>query len=388
EPATGSSDPLAMRFDRGRDSHERWHNQYALLMAMGTTEGLRAARPDRRTFVLSRAGFAGIQRYAANWMGDNLSRWDHLRLSVAMACGLGLSGQPFVGADVGGFMGNANAELCVRWTQYGALTPFFRNHSGIGNVDQYAWSWGASAETQIRAAIELRYRLLPYLYGAFLESSRTGAPVQRPLVFDHQDDATVLDLDDEYLLGRDLLVAPVTEPGMTARQVYLPSGGWVDWYDDTLLAGGRFVIASTPMDRIPLYARAGSVVPMWPEAPASTSGHRPRTLELHVFVPDVDGTHVSEVQEDDGLSLDAQNGAFVRTTVRLSRVGDRLTVEATVDGDGYDDFARTGVRLVLHGARARTAWLDGEPVQLASGGAEIAVEVPHTHDFTWEAVLA
>ena len=388
EPATGSIDPLAMRFDRGRDSHERWHNQYALLMAMGTTEGLRAARPDRRTFVLSRAGFAGIQRYAANWMGDNLSRWDHLRLSVAMACGLGLSGQPFVGADVGGFMGNANAELCVRWTQYGALTPFFRNHSGIGNVDQYAWSWGASAETQIRAAIELRYRLLPYLYGAFLESSRTGAPVQRPLVFDHQDDATVLDLDDEYLLGRDLLVAPVTEPGMTARQVYLPSGGWVDWYDDTLLAGGRFVIASTPMDRIPLYARAGSVVPMWPEAPASTSGHRPRTLELHVFVPDVDGTHVSEVQEDDGLSLDAQNGAFVRTTVRLSRVGDRLTVEATVDGDGYDDFARTGVRLVLHGARARTAWLDGEPVQLASGGAEIAVEVPHTHDFTWEAVLA
>ena len=142
EPATGSIDPLAMRFDRGRDSHERWHNQYALLMAMGTTEGLRAAAPDRRTFVLSRAGFAGIQRYAANWMGDNFSRWDHLRLSVAMACGLGLSGQPFVGADVGGFMGNANAELCVRWTQYGALTPFFRNHSGIGNVDQYAWSWG------------------------------------------------------------------------------------------------------------------------------------------------------------------------------------------------------------------------------------------------------
>src|SRR5688572_4437063 len=343
-----------MRFDRGRDSHERWHNQYALLMAMGTTEGLRAAMPDRRTFVLSRAGFAGIQRYAANWMGDNLSRWDHLRLSVAMACGLGLSGQPFVGADVGGFMGNANAELCVRWTQYGALTPFFRNHSGIGNVDQYAWSWGAPAESQIREAIELRYRLLPYLYGAFLESSRTGAPVQRPLVFDHQDDATVLELDDEYLLGRDLLVAPVMEPGMTARQVYLPSGGWVDWYDDTVLTGGRFVIASTPMDRIPLYARAGSVVPMWPEAPASTSGHRPTTLELHVFVPHVDGTHESEVQEDDGLSLDAQNGAFVRTTVRVSRVGDRLTVWATVDGDGYNDFARTGVRLVFHGARVRT----------------------------------
>jgi alpha-glucosidase len=388
EPATGSIDPLAMRFDRGRDSHERWHNQYALLMAMGTTEGLRAAMPDRRTFVLSRAGFAGIQRYAANWMGDNLSRWDHLRLSVAMACGLGLSGQPFVGADVGGFMGNANAELCVRWTQYGALTPFFRNHSGIGNVDQYAWSWGVVAESQIRAAIELRYRLLPYLYAAFLESSRTGAPVQRPLVFDHQDDATVLDVDDEYLLGRDLLVAPVMEPGMTARQVYLPEGGWVDWYDDTVHAGERFIIASTPMDRIPLYARAGSVVPMWQEAPASTWGHRPLTLELHVFVPDVDGTHVSEVQEDDGLTLAAASGAFVRTTVRVSLEGDRLTVAATVTGSGFAGFERSGARLVLHGRPPpRTASLDGEAL-LTEPGRALTVEVPHTRDFTYEAVLS
>ena len=316
-----------MRFDRGRDSHERWHNQYALLMAMGTTEGLRAAMPDRRTFVLSRAGFAGIQRYAANWMGDNFSRWDHLRLSVAMACGLGLSGQPFVGADVGGFMGNANAELCVRWTQYGALTPFFRNHSGIGNVDQYAWSWGVPAESQIRAAIELRYRLLPYLYAAFLESSRTGAPVQRPLVFDHQDDATVLELDDEYLLGRDLLVAPVMEPGMTARQVYLPAGGWVDWYDDTVHAGGSSSSRSTPMDRIPLYARAGSVVAdvaggagVDVGAPAANAGAaRLRAgRRRHPRVRGAGGRR---------LTLAADSGAFVRTTVRVTLDGDRLTVE-------------------------------------------------------------
>ena len=142
EPATGNIDPRAMRFNRGRDSHERYHNQYALLMAMGTTQGLLAAMPDRRTFVLSRAGFAGIQRYAANWMGDNLSRWDHLWVSIPMGTGLGLSGQAFVGADIGGFAGNSNAELFLRWMQYGALTPFCRNHSEIGNVDQYAWAWG------------------------------------------------------------------------------------------------------------------------------------------------------------------------------------------------------------------------------------------------------
>ena len=127
---------------------------------------------------------------------------------------------------------------------------------------------------------------------------------------------------------------------------------------------------------------------MWPEAPASTSGHRPPTLELHVFVPDVDGTHVSEVQEDDGITLAADSGAFVRTTVRVTLDGDRLTVETTVAGSGFDDFARTSTRLVLHGARARSAWLDGEAVEMDLGPAGHTIEVSHTHDFTWEAVLA
>ena len=167
-----------MRFGRGEYSHERFHNQYALLMAMGTTAGLREAMPDLRTFVLSRAGFAGIQRYAANWMGDNLARWDHLWVSMPMGSGLGLSGQAFVGADIGGFAGNTNPELFLRWMQYGVLTPFCRNHSEIGNVDQYAWSFGDVIGEHVRAAVKLRYRLLPYLYACFLRACgdrRAGA---------------------------------------------------------------------------------------------------------------------------------------------------------------------------------------------------------------------
>src|SRR3712207_4418917 len=209
-----------MRFDRGRASHERFHNSYALLMAMATVEGLRAELPGLRTFVLSRAGSPGIQRYAANWMGDNQSRWDHLWLSMPMAMGFGLSGQPFAGADIGGFQGDTDSELFLRWMQCGALTPFCRNHSQIGNVDQYAWAWGEAVLDLVREAIELRYRLLPYIYAAFVRATETGAPVQRPLVFDHQDDAAVRDIDDEYLFGPDLLVAPVLAAGQTARQVY------------------------------------------------------------------------------------------------------------------------------------------------------------------------
>ena len=315
EPATGAMPPERMRFNRGQDSHERWHNQYALLMAMGTREGLLEAMPELRTFILSRAGFAGIQRYAANWMGDNQARWDHLWLSIPMANGFGLSGQPFVGADVGGFAGHSNAELFLRWLQYGALTPFCRNHSMLGDVDQYAWAWGDAVLAEARRAIELRYRLLPYIYSAFITATETGAPVQRPLVFDHQYDAAVRDIDDQYLFGPDLLVAPVYEPRTTARQVYLPAGEWYDWHTGERFTGPRFVIAETPMDRIPLYARAGAVIPMWPSAPASTD-ERPDVIELHVFDASDAETHVSFLQEDDGLTLD---GPARRTRARAHR---------------------------------------------------------------------
>ncbi|HEX3087198.1 MAG TPA: TIM-barrel domain-containing protein, partial [Ilumatobacteraceae bacterium] len=243
EPATGAIPPDAMRFGGGQFSHERFHNQYALLMAMGTTAGLLEAMPDKRTFVLSRAGFAGIQRFAANWMGDNLANWDHLSLSMPMATGLGISGQAFVGADIGGFEGDTNSELFLRWMQYGTLTPFCRNHSSIGWIDQYAWSFGDAVEDLVRDAIQLRYRLLPYIYTSFTTASETGAPVQRPLIFDHQRDHSARNLDDQYMFGPDLLVAPVLQPGITARQVYLPSGTWYDWHTGEVANGSRYVRA-------------------------------------------------------------------------------------------------------------------------------------------------
>lgn len=369
EPATGAIDPRGMRFDRGRASHERYHNQYALLMAMGTTEGLLAAMPDRRTFVLTRAGFAGIQRYAASWMGDNMSRWDHLWLSMPMAAGFGISGQAFVGADIGGFMGHSNAELFLRWMQYGALTPFCRNHSSAGNVDQYAWAFGDAVRDLVREAVVLRYRLMPYIYAAFLRASETGAPVQRPLVFDHQHDLLVRDLDDEYLFGPDLLVAPVYESGTTARQVYLPAGTWYDWHTDERLDGRRFVTAPTPMDRIPVYARGGAVIPMWPQAPTSTKGHHPEVVELHLFVPDDDGVvHRSFLQEDDGLTFAALEGARYRTTFEVQRSGGRVTLRGAVEGDGYAEFNRTAFRLVVHGASPAGVTHDGAVVAAEQGG--------------------
>ncbi|HET9207085.1 MAG TPA: glycoside hydrolase family 31 protein, partial [Burkholderiaceae bacterium] len=335
EPATGAVPPHAMRFGKGRYSHARFHNQYALLMAMGTVDGLLRAMPDKRTFVLSRAGFAGIQRYAANWMGDNLSRWDHLWMSIPMAMGLGLSGQPFVGADIGGFDGSTNAELFTRWIQCGVLTAFCRNHSTVGASDQYVWAFGDVVEELSREALQLRYRLLPYIYATFMQSTETGAPVQQPLVFAFQNDRTLRDIDDQYLFGEHLLVAPVYEPGMTARQVYLPEGTWYHWHTGERFAGKRFVLAPTPMEYIPLYARGGAVIPMWPDAPPSTAGYHPAAIELHIFVPEADGEYQSVLHEDDGLTFAFREGAYYRTSFTLRRAGDRLTLEASVAGNGY-----------------------------------------------------
>ena len=359
EPATGDIAPEAMHFGGGTVPHARYHNQYATLMAMGTVEGLLAAMPTRRTFVLSRAGSPGIQRYAANWLGDNCSRWEHLWMSIPMAMGLGVSGQPFVGADVGGFMENATPELLVRWHQYGALTPFCRNHNHQGQNDQYPWVFGAAVETLCRRAVKRRYRLLPYLYAAFVEASETGAPVQRPLVFDHQDDLAARHVDDQYLLGRDLLVAPVYREGQTARPVYLPAGTWYDQVSGVAHEGPAWITADTPLDTIPVYVRGGSVVPMWPEAPASTMGYHPTRIELHVYLPARDGETHSVLHEDDGETFGFRAGAFYRTEFTLRRAGGEITLEASVTGNGYPAFARREFVLVFHGGRPAVATLDG-----------------------------
>jgi alpha-glucosidase len=351
EPATGDIDPFAMRFDRdgANHCHERYHNQFALLMAMSTREGLLAARPDARPFILSRAGFAGIQRYAAQWLGDNYSDWDHLQMSISMALGMGVSGQPFIGADIPGFYAKPTPELAARWIQCGVLTPFCRYHNHDGEPDQYPWSFGPGVEKLCRAALELRYRLLPYIYTAFLRSSETGDPIQRPFAYDFQHDYQARETDDAYLFGEALLVAPVYEPGCTARHVYLPQGTWIDWYTDERYPGGQFITARAPSDRIPLFGRGGYVVPAYASPPQSTMNHQPELLVLHVFVPDEDGEFHSHLHEDDGLTFAFQSGACFRTTFCLTRRGTSLCLSATVTGQGFAEFRRRALRLVFHG---------------------------------------
>ncbi|HEY1403901.1 MAG TPA: TIM-barrel domain-containing protein, partial [Pyrinomonadaceae bacterium] len=260
--------PLDVRHsgDGTPGDHARYHNTYGMQMARATFEGVGKLRPDARPFVLTRAGYAGIQRFAAVWTGDNVASWEHLQLSMAMLTNMSVSGLPFVGADVGGFAGNASAELYTRWLQAAALTPFYRSHIASGLQEREPWSFGEAHEKINRASIELRYQLLPYIYTLFREHEQTGMPVMRPLWFNYPADyntyAPTLPLE-QFLLGRDLLVAPVLTQGDTKRPVYFPKGdAWIDWWTGARYEGGTTAEIDAPLSRLPLFARAGAIIPV------------------------------------------------------------------------------------------------------------------------------
>jgi alpha-glucosidase len=282
------------------------HNVYGFDMCRATHEGFARLRPNQRPFVLTRAGYAGIQRYAAVWTGDNHSWWEHLASAVPMLLNLGLSGVPFCGGDAGGFQGEADGELYARWVQFAAFTPFFRAHSTLNTRPHEPWAFGPEVEAIAREALRRRYALLPYLYSLMRQASVTGEPVMRALVLDWPEDPRVRHLDDQFLFGPSILVAPVQRPGQTERLVYLPQGRWYDWYTKEPLEGGRSHIVAAPLDRIPLFVKAGALVPL--ATPADHTGAMDWSqLQIEAYAG-ADGSF--DLYEDDGETPAYEGGAY------------------------------------------------------------------------------
>ncbi len=243
-------------------THRRYHNVYGMQMARSTFEGMKKLARDKRPFVLTRAGFAGVQRYSAVWTGDNYASWDHLAMSIPMLTNLSVSGVPFVGGDVGGFNERPSGELFARWMQAAALTPFFRSHSVGWAGNKEPWEFGDEITVINRATVELRYKFLPYLYTLFKEHENTGAPIMRPLWYEFPADKKTYLVSDQYMVGRDILVAPVVKEGMRTRGIYLPLGAeWIDWWTGEKLPSGQVHYLQTPLDRLPIFVRVGAMIP-------------------------------------------------------------------------------------------------------------------------------
>jgi alpha-glucosidase len=308
--------------------------------------------------LISRSGYAGLQRYALVWTADNQSTWAQLRLGVSMCLNLGLSGIAFCGPDVGGFAGDSDGELLARWTQVGALTPFFRNHSALGTTGQEPWAFGEPYESICRRWIELRYQLLPYIYTAAWQAAERGLPMMRPLALAFPEDLRTYSLDDEYLLGDALLAAPVGYPGQTHRRVYLPGGPWYDFWTGKLCRGE--VTVDTPLERMPVYVRAGTVLPMGPVI-QHTGEWPPEALQLHVFPGDGE----SWLYEDDGHSLSYQRGELRQTRFVAEMAGDDFAIRRLVEGPFEPGYARFEITVHGVGNAPQQVLLDGQPVSAA-----------------------
>lgn len=312
--------PMPLALEHGEEGerapHAEVHNIYGYLMSRATYEGLRSLRPKTRPWVLTRSAYTGIQRYAASWMGDNCSWWEHLALSLPQLCGMGLSGSPHVGVDIGGFAENCSPELFARWMEASVVYPFMRVHSGIGTAPQEPWAFGEEVEEVARDMIRLRYRLLPYLYALAHESSRTGAPILRPMVFAHPEWEELYTVDDQALLGDALLSAPITSPRQEHRMVTFPPGAWYDFFSGERVAAASGVtrqVVRAPLGRPALFARG--VIPL---AEARESTREPaRELAIAIFPqrPE-DGEVVGTVIDDDGESTEHEDGAIAETRVR------------------------------------------------------------------------
>lgn len=348
-------------FDGRPTTHKEGHNVYGLEMTRASYEGMKAAT-GQRPFMLTRAGFAGLQRYTAIWTGDNRAEEDHMMLGVRLLNSLGLSGVPFTGVDVGGFTGVPTPSLYARWMQIGAFNPYFRNHSAYNTKAAEPWSFGEDVLDIARNYINLRYRLMPYLYSSFHDASVTGEPVMRSLAIDYTHDPKFYEpaFQNQYMFGKAFLVLPF-ESTKEFGKMYFPPGRWYDLYTDRLQAGGQESVGELALQSLPVYVKESSIVPMQTLV-QSTSEKPGDTLAVHIYKGDVNNS--TTYYEDDGASFAHEKGAYFRRTISYDAAARRIVFGA-VDGTFKSKFSK--LEIILHGfGEAAQLRMGEKPLQVAT----------------------
>lgn len=286
-------------------THKEMHNVYGHYMAKATYDGLKKYT-KKRPFVITRACYSGTQKYSTAWTGDNQSLWSHLRMAIPQQCNLGLSGMSFVGTDIGGFGADTTPELLIRWVQLGCFSPLFRNHCAKGSIPQEPWCFGEETLNIYRKYVELRYQLLPYFYDLCRECEQTGLPVIRPLVLHYEHDKMVKNMNDQFLVGENLLVAPVLEQGAVKRMVYLPEGNWFDYWTHKRYVGPRHFVVNAPLDTCPIFVKAGTILPKAPlQMYVGEMEDAPLILEIYP------GSGSYRHYRDNGEDFAYQNGKYI-----------------------------------------------------------------------------
>jgi len=322
-------DDVRHQYDGFRGSHRKAHNVYGMQMVRATYEGLRKLLKNKRPFTITRAGYSGVQRYSSVWTGDNVASWEHLKLGNIQMQRLSTSGIPFCGTDIGGFSGEPDGELFTRWIQMGTFSPFMRAHSAGDTKEREPWSFGAPFTDINRKFIELRYRLLPYLYSTFWEHHRYGFPILRPIAMQEQEEISNHFRQDEFTYGDKILVCPVMEPGQQARKVYLPKGKWFNYWTLELVDGGQEVVVPTPLETIPIFVKAGSVIPEYPVM-QYVGEKEIEEVKLNVYFSNYEVN--SFLFEDYGETFAYEQDIYLEKKFVVNGKNTVLTIQQTMEG--------------------------------------------------------
>lgn len=347
------------------------HNIYNLLWAKTIFDGFTTLRPNERVMNLTRSGFAGIQRYGVlPWSGDVSRSFGGLAVQLPMLLNMGMSGIGYHNSDMGGYFRNpTTAELYIRWTQFSVFSPITRAHGAGENVKgspTEPWGFGPEAERICRSYLELRYALLPYNYSLAYENYRTGIPLARPLFWLEEHTDRYMNESSSYMWGDAFLVSPVVTAGETTKSVTLPQGDWYDYWTDERSFGGKDIVVPAPLDRLPLFVKAGSIVPMAP--PMQFSDERPLDTIIVQIYPDVNGESNSsyDLYEDDGRTTDYQKGASSLTMLKAGtkRANGSVSLDVAISASRGTFNGKREHRVYLitiHGIAQRPGSVMGRP---------------------------
>ena len=329
EPETeGQEDNILLNHKLAPGSGNRFVNVYPLLDTQAVYQGQRSASDKKRVFILSRSAFAGSQRNAVTaWSGDINSDWFSFRRQIPAGLNFSLSGIPYWTTDIGGFVFGsptdpAFRELFVRWFQYATFNPVLRVHGTRKPDENELWSYGPDAQKILVNFDNLRYRMLPYIYSLAWKTTSDAYTPMRPLVMDFRDDVRAQNIGDQFMYGPAFLVNPVTEPSANTRQLYLPQAKWYDFWTGSAIHGGRMINAITPLDRIPVYVRAGSIVPLGPEEEWSTE-KTADPIELRIY-PGANGDFT--IYEDENDNYNYEKGAYATIPLHWDDASHTLTI--------------------------------------------------------------
>jgi len=328
-PGKSFPDDVRHSYDGNHCSHRKAHNVYGMQMARATYQGLKKFSYPKRPFVITRAAYAGTQRYTSTWTGDNSATWDHLSIANAQAQRMCMSGFSFVGSDIGGFAEQPNGELYARWIQLGVFHPFCRTHSSGDHGEQEPYSFDDNVTNIVRKFIEIRYQLLPYLYTAFWRYINEGVPILKSLVLFDQDDLQTHHRNDEFIFGEKILVCPILEPNAKGRRMFIPRGKWYNFWNCELILGGEEVWVDADIDSMPIFIKEGAIIPKYP-IQQYVGEKTIDQLKLEVFYKL--GNEKSQVFEDAHDGYDYKKGKFSLRNFSLVGKEDTLTIQQFKSG--------------------------------------------------------